>query len=137
MFAPNWVDHIKQHVVVNGFNKNPSETVTGYKVCYLHSTTSTLKRMSESQNFGSRFLFPSSLQCICHQAAHHHFQLSASQIKSDSLVLQLLVKQEFLDQNSTVATNGYSRSWNVTSLPFPELYVTGSIHIQETLANFL
>eukprot|EP00971_Amphidinium_carterae_P070963 1403136-Amphidinium_carterae.1 len=105
MFAPNWLDHIKQHVMVNGLNQDPTQQVPGYKLCYLHSTTSTLRRMSESQNFGNRFLFPSSLQCIHHQAAHHHFELSASQIKSDSLVLQVMVKEEFLQQNSKVAVN--------------------------------
>eukprot|EP00971_Amphidinium_carterae_P037175 730542-Amphidinium_carterae.1 len=47
MFSPEWLkplNHIKQHVVVNAYSKDPTEEVTGYKLCYLHSTASTLRR---------------------------------------------------------------------------------------------
>eukprot|EP00971_Amphidinium_carterae_P014791 291900-Amphidinium_carterae.1 len=44
MFASNWLDHIKQHVVVNGFNQEPTQQVPGYQLCYLHSTRATLRR---------------------------------------------------------------------------------------------
>eukprot|EP00971_Amphidinium_carterae_P112184 2222014-Amphidinium_carterae.1 len=93
--------------------------------------------MSESQDFGNRFLFRSGVQCIYHQVAHHHFQLSSSQIKSDSIVLQLLVKETHLQQNSQEAVNGFCRSLNVSSLPFTEIYVTGAIHICQSLAEWL
>eukprot|EP00971_Amphidinium_carterae_P063009 1246921-Amphidinium_carterae.1 len=112
MFSPEWLHQIKQHVVVNAYSKDPTEEVAGYSLHYLHSTRSTLRRMAETKDFGNRFLFPSGLQCIYHQVAHHHFQLSPSQIKSDSIVIQLLVKDTHLQQHSKEAVNGFCRSLN-------------------------
>eukprot|EP00971_Amphidinium_carterae_P066951 1326137-Amphidinium_carterae.1 len=52
MFAPNWVSHIKEHVIVCGLNQESTQQVPGYQLCYLHSTTSTLRHMAGAQNLG-------------------------------------------------------------------------------------
>eukprot|EP00971_Amphidinium_carterae_P082496 1631564-Amphidinium_carterae.1 len=53
--------------------------------------------MEASANFGQRYIFSSMVQCIAHQVSHHHYSLSASALKEDSIVLQVLIKNEWLE----------------------------------------
>eukprot|EP00971_Amphidinium_carterae_P036299 713726-Amphidinium_carterae.1 len=72
-----------------------------------------------------------------HQTAHHHYGLSASSIKQGSVVLQMLISDQFLQEQSRAAVNGYSHSLMLTSLPFDAFIITGCCYIQESLAVYL
>eukprot|EP00971_Amphidinium_carterae_P052383 1031073-Amphidinium_carterae.1 len=50
VFAPQWLEMVKQNVLVNGLSKDPTPE-PGYQLAYLHSTKSTLTRMTPSQDF--------------------------------------------------------------------------------------
>eukprot|EP00971_Amphidinium_carterae_P205288 4074499-Amphidinium_carterae.1 len=93
--------------------------------------------MADTEDFQNRFLFRSGLQCAMHQLAHHHFQLSQSAIKHDSIILQLLVKNTHLEQHGQEAVNGFCKSLSIGTLPFSQLHVTGAIHMSPSLAVWL
>eukprot|EP00971_Amphidinium_carterae_P060126 1189875-Amphidinium_carterae.1 len=65
----------------------------------------------------SRYLFRSALQCAFHQIAHDHFELSQSCIREDSVILQLHVKDAFIEEHGRQAINGFLKSVSVQHLP--------------------
>eukprot|EP00971_Amphidinium_carterae_P248262 4928648-Amphidinium_carterae.1 len=40
VFAPQWLELMKQNVLVNGLSQDPTQSKPGYQLAYLHSTKS-------------------------------------------------------------------------------------------------
>eukprot|EP00971_Amphidinium_carterae_P134573 2667134-Amphidinium_carterae.1 len=116
---------------------NPSCDVEGFSLWYLHSSVATLKRLTSEGDLQSKFLFKSGLQCAFHQLAHHHFQLSVSSIRPDSIILQVLVKNTHIEEHGKEATNGWCKSMSIQTLPISQLIVTGAIILSPSLAEWL
>eukprot|EP00971_Amphidinium_carterae_P303265 6025948-Amphidinium_carterae.1 len=53
---------------------------------------------------------PSLVQCVAHQVSHHHYQLSGSTLRDDSVIIHLLVKSDWVESKGHTATNGYAYS---------------------------
>eukprot|EP00971_Amphidinium_carterae_P171085 3390650-Amphidinium_carterae.1 len=81
--------------------------------------------MQLASNFGQRYVFDSLTQCIAHQVSHHHYALSASTLKEDSIVLQVLIKSDWLETTGRAAVNGYCYSVMLDSMPFESFKITG------------
>eukprot|EP00971_Amphidinium_carterae_P073344 1450254-Amphidinium_carterae.1 len=88
-------------------------------------------------DYGSRYMFPSLVQAVAHQVAHHHFGFSSSTLREDSVVIHLLVKSEWMASNGRSAINGYAYSAMVDSLPIENVIICGCTYMLKTLSEFL
>eukprot|EP00971_Amphidinium_carterae_P203445 4037382-Amphidinium_carterae.1 len=116
-FAPSWTELFTKHSLVNGLSSEFNPVPEGYELKFIHSSVSNFKRMELTGDLGSRFAFPSLVQAIAHQVTHHHFALSNSTLREDSVVIHLWVKSAWLSTNSHSAKNGYAHSVSISSLP--------------------
>eukprot|EP00971_Amphidinium_carterae_P110773 2194288-Amphidinium_carterae.1 len=104
-----------KYSLVSGYSTD--KVPEGMELMYIHTTMSGFTRMESTGDLGSRFGFPSLIQAIAHQVAHHHFSLSNSTLREDSVVIHMLIKSSWLSANSHSAKNGYAHSLSISSLP--------------------
>eukprot|EP00971_Amphidinium_carterae_P138894 2752773-Amphidinium_carterae.1 len=113
------------------------EAPEGSDCWYIHTSKSTMTRMVASGELQSRYLFKSRVQCAFHQIAHDHFGLSQSQIRADSVIMQLHLPDAFIEEHGSQAVNGFLKSVSIQSLPVEHLKITGAIFMNLGMKEFM
>eukprot|EP00971_Amphidinium_carterae_P278527 5528921-Amphidinium_carterae.1 len=135
--APTWLKVFKDHTLINGLNADPDDVPAGYCLKFIHSSQATLKKMLGDGNYGQRYIFDSLCQCVAHQVSHHHYGLSTSTLRDDSVIIQLYVQSDWVESNGHPAVNGYCYSTVVDTLPVEICKISGCAYLQQSLSQFL
>eukprot|EP00971_Amphidinium_carterae_P351259 6492007-Amphidinium_carterae.1 len=139
-YCPSWVDLLHRHCLINVGSQIPSTmNPDGFLQRWIHTTEPTFKRMITTGNLGHRFIFSSASQAGLHRLTHHHYGLSAARLDEGCLVVGILIKELYVTDHATSATNGYLDSESLTSMPLEEagISIFAMIHVASSLATEL